>query len=115
MAGNDFIPLTFILDRQTATTAIPQVIPCQDTARDVAITFTSEGTTSGGTLVIEESDLNPYTGTWSQIGTTVNASAFTGGVKQVYHIRLGAGMFLRVRIATTITGGGTATVTCTGA
>ena len=114
MAGNNFIPLTVILDRQTATTAVPQVINCYNTARDVSVTFTSEGTTSAGALVIEESDQSPYTGTWSQIGATVNASAFTGGAKQVIHVRLGAGIFLKVRIATTITGGGTVTVTVTG-
>lgn len=110
-----FIPLQFLIDRATATTTVAPILSALNAARDVAITFTSEGTTSGGTLVIEESDLNPYTGTWSQIGATINASAFTGGAKQVYHIRLGAGLFLRVRIATTITGGGTVTVTASGA
>lgn len=114
MAGNNFIPFTILLDSQTATTAIGQVINAFDAARDIAITFTSVGTTSGGTLIIEESDQNPYTGTWSQIGATINASAFTGGAKQVYRIRLGAGMFFKVRIATTITGSGTVTVTATG-
>ncbi len=105
----------FLIDRKTiAATTVPQPVQILDGPKDVIITFTSEGTTSGGTLVIEESDLDPYTGTWSQIGATINASAFTGGVKQCYHIRMGAGMFLRVRIATDVTGGGTVTVTLAG-
>lgn len=107
-------PLVFLLDRVTATTAIPYPVQVLDGSKDIAITFTSEGTTSGGTLVIEESDLPSYTGGWSQIGSTINASAFTGNVKQVYHIRVGAGGWCRVRIATTITGGGTVTATASG-
>jgi len=106
--------IEFLIDRATATTTVPLPFQVSDGPKDVAITFTSEGTTSGGTLVIEESDQNPYTGTWSQIGSTINASAFTGGAKQVYHIRMGAGGWFRVRIATTITGGGTVTVTASG-
>lgn len=107
-------PLLFLIDRATATTTIPNPFQVADGPKDIAITFTSEGTTSGGTLVIEESDLSSYTGTWSQIGSTINASAFTGGAKQVYHVRMGAGAWVRVRIATTITGGGTVTVTVSG-
>jgi hypothetical protein len=106
-------PLNYVLDRATATTTIPQPVQVYDASKDVVITFTSEGTTSGGTLIIEESDLRSYTGTWSKIGATINASDFNG-VKQCYHIRMGAGMWLRVRIATTITGGGTVTVTVAG-
>ncbi len=106
-------PLVFLIDRQTATqTSKP--VQVQGASKDIAITFTSEGTTSGGTLKINESDINPYTGTWSQIGSTINASAFTGGAKQVYHIRVGAGGWFDVEIATTITGGGTVTVTASG-
>lgn len=102
-----------LLDRQTATqTSKP--VQVQGASKDIAITFTSEGTTSGGTLKINESDQNPYTGTWSQIGPTINASAFSGTAKQVYHIRMGAGGWFNVEIATTITGGGTVIVTASG-
>lgn len=74
--------------------------------RDVCITYTSIGTTSGGTILIEESDNPNYTGTWSQIAST-SASSFTGGAKLCVHVQLGAGLWVRVRVSSSITGGGT--------
>lgn len=104
----------------------PQLlIDAQDTAADatakgilllkgqcsqVTIVLQSTGTTSGGTVVIEEAYYTPedvpYTGTWSQIGSTVNASSFTGGAQLVLHVIGYSVWALRVRIATDITGGG---------
>lgn len=107
------MPLVFLLDGVTATQS-SKPVQVEDGSQDIAVTFTSAGTTSGGTLKIEESDQPTYTGTWSQIGATINASAFSGTAKQVYHIRVGAGGWFRVAIATTITGGGTVTVTASG-
>jgi hypothetical protein len=70
----------------------------------------SVGTTSGGTVLIEEADWGPlestYTGTWSVVAT-ISASAFSGGVQQAYHIANSAYRYVRVRISSAITGGGT--------
>lgn len=105
-------PSLFLLDRVTSGTSAPfQVL---GGAKDVSVTFTSEGTTSGGTILIEESDLPSYTGTWSQIASQA-ASGFTGGVKLCTHVRLGAGLWVRARVSSAVTGGGTATVTISGA
>lgn len=109
---SDF-PIKFLIDRQTATSAVS--VPFQllgSNHANCTATFTSEGTTSGGTIILEESDLPSYTGTWSQILNQA-ASDFTGGAKKAAHIQIGAGMWFRARVATTITGGGTVTVTLT--
>lgn len=79
----------------------------------LAIYFRSIGTTSGGTIVVEEADWGPleqpYSGTWSTI-TSQAASGFTGGAQLGYHSQLAAFAYVRVRISSTITGGGTVTV-----
>lgn len=106
-------PQVFLLDRVTATTAISAPFQILDGPKDVVVTFTSEGTTSGGTIIIEESDLRSYTGTWSQLLSQA-ASGFTGGAKLCAHIRLGAAGWVRARVSSTITGGGTVTVTISG-
>jgi len=76
--------------------------------------FRSLGTTSGGTLIIEEADWLddevPYSGTWSQIAS-VAASSFTGTAQILYHISNSAYGYVRVRISSNITGGGTVAVT----
>lgn len=75
--------------------------------------FQSNGTTSGGTLKIEEAYYDPagpvYAGTWSQIGADVLASAFTGTAQQAVHISPNSYVWVRVRVATDITGGGSVT------
>lgn len=72
--------------------------------------FTSVGTTSGGTILIEEADwadtTPPYSGTWSQIAS-ISASTFTGGAQLAYHVGDSAYAYVRVRISSAITGGGT--------
>lgn len=72
--------------------------------------LTSTGTTSGGTILIEEADWDPdtesiYTGTWSQIAS-IAASSFTGGAQVAYHVGPFAQAFVRARISSAITGGG---------
>ena len=106
-------PIKFLIDRQTADeyTSVPfQVLGSNH--RDVLVTFTSEGTTSSGNIIIEESDLPSYTGTWSQL-LSQTAASFTGSVKLCAHIELGCGAWVRARINTVIGGGGTVTVTIT--
>lgn len=102
-------PIKYLLDRQTATQSSTPYQCLGSNHRDVTVTFTSEGTTSGGTIIIEESDLASYTGTWSQLYSQA-ASGFTGGAKLCLHIELGAGAWVRARISAEVTGGGTATV-----
>ncbi len=78
----------------------------------VAFYLRSIGTTSGGTVLIEEADWGPqetpYGGTWSTVAT-IAASSFTGGAEIAYHIIDSAYGYLRVRISSAITGGGTIT------
>lgn len=75
----------------------------------VSIYLTSIGVTSGGTIVIEEADFAPqtvmYGGTWGAI-QTISASTFTGGAQQPIHIMATPFPYLRVRISSAITGGG---------
>jgi hypothetical protein len=95
------------------TTGTSQPIAMQRPG-SLSIYLTSIGTTSGGTVLTEEADYdpdkdNPYSGTWSTI-SSVAASTFTGGAQVAIHI-VGpvAYGFIRVRISSAITGGGTIT------
>lgn len=79
----------------------------------ISIYLRSIGTTTGGTVIIEEADWSdfeaPYSGTWVQLAS-VSASAFTGGAQSVYRPTVDSAFgFIRVRISATITGGGTIT------
>jgi|KBSSwiStaDraftv2_1062776.scaffolds.fasta_scaffold1382503_2 hypothetical protein len=72
--------------------------------------FTSVGTTSGGTIITEEASYDPlkdptYGGTWSQIASRA-ASTFTGGVTLAVHFQEGDYAFVRFRISSDVTGGG---------
>lgn len=75
----------------------------------------STGTTSSGTVILEEADWDPhggtpYSGTWSAIAT-INASTFTGGAQVGYHVQAPTAYgFVRARIGTSIGGGGTVSV-----
>lgn len=104
-----------LFEAQTATTVAA--------ARDVSpfncllVFITGTGTTSSGVITIEEADDVGYTGTWSAI-TTVNASDVSGGKTFGYHVAGGGGIFafgaIRVRISTTIGGGGSITAVLRG-
>lgn len=87
------------------------------------ITFyqSSTGTTSGGTIVVEEcapKDIDqeppiPFgagTGDYSAIGSASNASDTSAGKQKAIHITNAAYFFVRARVATAITGGGSVTV-----
>lgn len=75
----------------------------------ITIFLRSVGTTSGGTVLIEEADWGaqemPYNGTWSQIAS-IAASSFTGGAQVAAHISDSSYRWVRVRISSPITGGG---------
>ena len=98
-----------LLNDDVATTASGILVLRGQCAR-VTVVLQSTGTTSGGTVAIEEAYYDEggliYPGTWSNLAT-VNASAFSGGAQTVYHIINYSVWALRVRVATTITGTGT--------
>lgn len=100
--------------QNAATTGNGNILINRGLNARLTVVFQSTGTTSGGTLIIEEAYYDPnseptYAGTWSQIAS-VSASAFTGGAQQVYHVTQASCFALRVRISSTITGGGTVSV-----
>lgn len=69
------------------------------------------GTISAGVLTIEEADYEPgyaapYNGTWSLI-STIDLTTLTGATKQtVTHLQVSGYGIIRVRLSTTVTGGG---------
>lgn len=104
-----------VLTAVTAGTSVPVNVSAYNTP---VVYLSSTGTTSGGVVTIEEADYDPsagqiYTGTWAPI-TTVNASTFTGGAQAAYHCAVGSYRFLRVRVSSAITGGGTITASVAG-
>lgn len=94
------------------TTGASQPVPRENDGI-LSFYFRSFGTTSGGTLLIEEADWGPqeqpYAGTWSLVAT-VTASAFTGGAQLAVHIADSSYGSVRVRISSDITGGGSVLV-----
>lgn len=90
------------------TTGASQPISAPELSLRV-VYLTSLGTTSGGTVLIEEADWGPntnqYEGTWSQV-QSIAASTFTGNQTVAVHIAPCAYGFMRVRISSPITGGG---------
>jgi hypothetical protein len=70
------------------------------------------GTISGGVITIEEASYEAsttYAGTWSEL-ETVDASMVTGGAQLAVHLQPGAYGFIRARVSTAITGGGSVSV-----
>lgn len=76
---------------------------------ELCFTFESLDTTSGGTILIEEASRPNYSGTWSTVAT-VAPSTFSGGAQMAYHISPTAYAFVRVRISSAVTGGGSVVV-----
>lgn len=99
-----YTPSTDTFTGVTTGTSIP--INVQTGYDELAFYFESVGTTSGGTLLIEEASRANYSGTWSQVAS-IAASSFTGGAQVAYHISPNAYAFTRLRISSAITGGGT--------
>ncbi len=86
----------------------------------LTVFYTSFGTTSGGTLILEGADYSdeplhdtPYGGTWVQIESRA-ASSFTGSVQLAFSIPPAAFGWIRVRISSAVTGGGSVMVTMRG-
>ncbi len=93
----------------TTGTSIPVL---REVDNIISIYLRSIGTTSSGTVLIEEADWGPleqvYSGTWSQI-QSIAASTFSGGAQVALHITASSYGWVRVRISSAITGGGTIT------
>jgi hypothetical protein len=112
-AASRFVPLlgTFNQDGTvTGVTATQSSQPIQSDNRGLVTVFLrSVGATTGGTVLIEEADWGPlelpYSGTWSTVLSQA-ASGFTGGVQLAVHAPVAAFAWYRVRISSTITGGG---------
>lgn len=90
------------------TTGTSQPIPRPDDGV-IVVFLRSIGVTSGGIVLIEEADWGPlepvYSGTWSQIAS-ITAASFTGTAQTAQHIIDSAYGWVRVRISSAITGGG---------
>jgi hypothetical protein len=90
------------------TTGVSIPIHCAN-FDELVFTLESVGTTSGGTIVIEEAQRSNYSGTWSQIASTA-ASTFSGTAQLAIHIAQNRFVFVRARISSDITGGGSVLV-----
>lgn len=97
--------------QSAATTGTGGILLIRGQCERVTVVLESSGTTSGGAVTIEEAyypdDGLVYAGTWSTIGSAINASSFTGGAQLAVHILDQSIWALRVRISSNITGGGT--------
>lgn len=96
-----------ILNAETATTA-SGILVLRGQCDRLTVALQSHGTTSGGAVTVEEAYYDPngpvYSGTWSVLQAT-NASTFSGSTQTVIHWE-GSFWAVRVRISSTITGGG---------
>ncbi len=74
---------------------------------EIVLYQTGTGTIAGGAVVIEEAPTADYGGTWSDTGATVTPTDVTGGKTKATRLTAGAYGFLRARLTTAISGGGT--------
>jgi hypothetical protein len=103
--------VVLLLDRQTADETTSLGV---DVEGLTSITFylIGYGTLDAGAVTFEESvpdpatGNQPYGGTWSAIGSPVNASDVTGGKQKATHITSGAYSRVRARINTAVSGAG---------
>jgi len=109
------VPASPMKLQSAATTGTGGVLQPHGRCHFLTFALQSTGTTSGGTIILEEARLDPdvlagldYTGTWSQIAS-VSASTISGTAQQIIHT-YGSFWAVRARISSDITGGGTVTV-----
>jgi hypothetical protein len=87
---------------------------------NLAFYLIGNGITSGGAITYEESTDDPahsdtpYSGTWSPIGSAVNASDVSQDKTKATHLTVGAYHRVRARISDAITGGGSISVVLVG-
>lgn len=108
MLGTKYIPgSTDELSLNAVTTGTGTEHPMND-CRQVGWDVVGAGTISGGTVKIESAPTSSYSGTWNELDS-VDASTLTGGA--VYHGTYpGPLSFVRARVSSNITGGGSITV-----
>ena len=71
---------------------------------------TGLGTISGGAVTIEEAPTENYGGTWSDTGATVTPADVTGGKTKAVRLTTGCYGFIRARVTTQVSGGGSWTL-----
>ena len=87
-----------------ATTGTGTAVAVPITSQHQRVTLTGAGTIAGGTLILEEANLDTYAGTWSTL-YTLTGTALSGGAQQVVHI-FGTLGFIRARVGTNFSGAG---------
>jgi len=104
-----------LLEAQTADETTSQGIDVS-ALPNICLYLIGHGTTSGGAITYEESTDDPtlsdtlYGGTWSIIGSAVNASDVNTDKIKATHLTVGAYHRVRARINDAITGGGSISV-----
>jgi hypothetical protein len=97
---------------EEATTGTGRAIAFND-CRQVNWLVEGEGTISGGTVIIESAHASDYSGTWNELDS-IDASTLSGGKLSGNTFPHVPGGFVRPRISSNITGGGTVTVRLNG-
>jgi len=108
MRGNWYLPADTEAYSLSAVTTGTGTAKAMNHCRQVGWATEYSGTVSGGTILIEQSDQSGYSGTWNQLATidAANLSAGTDG----FGTYPGPMNFIRARITSDITGGGTVSV-----
>lgn len=78
--------------------------------RQFSWVVTGAGTVTGGTLLIEVSDVEDYTGTWQEVDTLPFATTALTNAKYISTFPNPMGCFVRGRVSAAVTGGGNITV-----
>ena len=87
---------------------------------NIVLYLFGHGVTSSGAITYEEATQDPstttpgYDGTWSIIGSAVNASTVDGNKCAATHLAVGGYGLVRARITTVIGGGGSISVVLVG-
>jgi hypothetical protein len=81
--------------------------------RQVNWIITGDGTISGGTVKIECAHANDYSGAWHELDS-VDAATLTGGAAYGNTFPMPPGGFVRARVSSNITGGGSITARLNG-
>jgi hypothetical protein len=77
--------------------------------RNITCYISSTGTIAGGAVTLEEAPSSAYAGTWAVIGSATNVPT-SGNQVAVIRATQGAYAYVRARISTSVSGGGSATV-----
>jgi hypothetical protein len=103
-------PASISLNQVTTGTGEPKAF---NDCRQVNWLIQGEGTINGGTVIIECAHASDYSGTWKEL-ETVDATLVDGNKLEGNTFPMVPGGFVRGRIGSNITGGGTITVRLNG-